>query len=78
MNKRYLELLKQASIEQYDPVTGCYQYILNPEKFAELLITECLLALEPNLYESDIEYRVDQAFYKRCERLIKKHFGIIE
>ena len=76
MNNRYLELQKQASIEQYDPYTGTYQYILNPQKFAELLITECLLALEPNLYESDIEYRVDQAFYKRCERIIKQHFGL--
>lgn len=76
MNLRYLELQKQASIEQYDPNTGSYQYILNPQKYAELLITECLLALEPNLYESDIEYRVDQAFYKRCERIIKQHFGL--
>lgn len=76
MNLRYLELQKQASIEQYDPNTGSYQYILNPQKFAELLVTECLLALEPNLYESDIEYRVDQAFYKRCERIIKQHFGL--
>lgn len=76
MNNRYLELQKQASIEQYDTNTGRYQYILNPQKFAELLITECLLALEPNLYESDIEYRVDQAFYKRCERIIKQHFGL--
>jgi len=76
MNLRYLELQKQASIEQYDPNTGSYQYILNPQKYAELLITECLLALEPNLYDSDIEYRVDQAFYKRCERIIKQHFGL--
>lgn len=78
MNQRYLEIQKLASTEQYDPVTGCYQYILNPEKFAELLVTECLLALEPSLYESDIEFKVDQAFYKRCERILKKHFGIVE
>jgi len=48
------------------------------EKFAELIVRECLLALEPDLYESDIEYRVDQAFYKKCERIIKKHFGVEE
>lgn len=46
------------------------------ERFGELIIQECLLALEPNLYESEIEYKVDQAFYKRCERIIKKHFKI--
>jgi hypothetical protein len=48
------------------------------KKFAELIIQECLLALEPDLYESDIEYKVDQAFYKKCERIIKKHFGVDE
>ena len=45
-------------------------------KFGNLVIQECLLALEPNFYESDIEYRVDQAFYLKCENIIKKHFGI--
>ena len=44
--------------------------------FGDLIIQECLLALEPNLYESDIEYKVDQAFYKKCERMILKHFGV--
>ena len=48
------------------------------QKFAELIIQECLLALEPDLYESDIEYKVDLAFYKKSERIIKKHFGVEE
>jgi len=30
--------------------------------------------LEPNLYTSDIEYKVDQAFYNKCNRIIKQHF----
>jgi hypothetical protein len=45
-------------------------------KFGNLIVQECLLALEPNLYESAISYKVDQAFYLKCERIIKKHFEI--
>lgn len=48
----------------------------NHEKFAQLIIQECLLALEPNLYESDIEFRVDLAFHKKCQRIINKYFEI--
>lgn len=41
MNERIRELQKQSSIKQWDPDTGCYRYILNPEKFAELIVREC-------------------------------------
>jgi len=69
MNERILELARQV---WPDPNISH----VNHMKFAELIIQECLLSLEPNLYESDIEYKVDQAIYKRCERIILKHFGI--
>ena len=74
MNERIQELALQADLMRYksDGIN------IKIEKFAELIIQDCLLALEPNLYESDIEYRVDQAFYKKCERIIKKHFGVEE
>ena len=81
MNERIKELKNQTldkhfsytwSKMDYDDVTKF------AEKFAELIIQECLLALEPDLYESDIEYKVDQAFYKKCERIIKKHFVVKE
>lgn len=44
--------------------------------FGELVLQEVLLSLEPNPYEKQIEHRVDAAFYQRCERIIKRHFGI--
>ena len=69
MNDRILELARQI---WPDPSISHTNHL----KFAELIIQECLLALEPDLYESDIEYKVDQAFYKRCERIIKHHFGV--
>ena len=71
MNERILELARQV---WPDPSINHTNHL----KFAELIIQECLLALEPDLYESDIEYKVDQAFYKKCERIIKKHFGVKE
>ena len=88
MNERITELYTQSLENKFDYGGGegvkpgeyysNYKTVLNAEKFAELIIQECLLALEPDLYESDIEYKVDQAFYKKCERIIKKHFGVDE
>lgn len=77
MNSRLEDLMYRAGLT----AQGCWDSMDDYdrkaiEKFADLIIQECLLALEPNLYESDIEYRVDQAIYKRCERIILKHFGI--
>ena len=79
MNIRIKELAEQAQdwADAHAPYASEeHEYFV--KKFAELIIQECLLALEPDLYESDIEYKVDQAFYKKCERIIKKHFGVEE
>lgn len=80
MNKRIRELAKQAGFQYIkdEGIGWAGNYNSSLPKFAELIIQECLLALEPDLYESDIEYKVDQAFYKKCERIIKKHFGVEE
>ena len=69
MNERIRQLQKQSSIEQWDPDTGCYRYILNPEKFAELIVRECCLLTE--------EYQHRVTFY-RADETIKKHFGVEE
>ena len=71
MNERIKQLMIQADYP-------APEIAKRAQKLAELIIQECLLALEPDLYESGIEYRVDQAFYKKCERIIKKHFGVEE
>lgn len=83
MNQRIQILAKQAGISTNhdigllisDPDKWVNHF---SEKFAELIVQECLLALEPNLYESDIEYRVDQAFYNKCKRIIINHFKVKE
>jgi hypothetical protein len=80
MNERIQELAEQAGFQYIkdEGIGWAGNYNSSLPKFAELIIQECLLALEPDLYESDIEYKVDQAFYKKCERIIKKHFGVEE
>lgn len=74
MNERLLELAHQAKIEfTYDPTetpmrafAECWEDEL--EKFAELIVRECGVALNPML--RDMVSR-GQAF-----DLIKKHFGV--
>lgn len=81
MNERIRELALQA---------GFSTWVLNPsketmsdtpellKKFAELIVQECLLSLEPDLYSKEIDYEFEQRFYKRCRAKIVKHFGIKE
>ena len=47
-------------------------------KFALLIVQECLLSLEPDLYSEEIDYEFEQRFYKRCRDKIVKHFGVEE
>ena len=70
MNERIKELAQTCWDRRLD---GMH---FDQEKFAELLIQECLLALEPNSMSSDIDYDVEEKFYKRSADKIKKHLGI--
>ena len=45
-------------------------------RFAQLIVQECLLSLEPDLYSKEIDYEFEQRFYKRCRDKIIKHFGV--
>jgi len=69
MNPRIEELAKQV---WPDPDINHTNHI----KFARLIIEECLLALEPDWYGTEIEYEFEQRFYSRCNGIIKKHFGL--
>ena len=72
MNHRIQELALQADLIRYksDGIN------IKIEKFAELLIQECLLALEPDSMASAIDYDVEEKFYKRSADKIKKHFEV--
>jgi hypothetical protein len=70
MNERIKELLKQAT-KEVDPYDRVWVFSkVNHEKFAELIVKECGVALRPML--RDMISR-GQAF-----DLIKKHFGVEE
>ena len=71
MNERIRELQKQSSIEQWDPDTGCYRYILNPEKFAELIVLECAGALDQTI--APTTHPMNSIGWK-----LKQHFGVSE
>ena len=72
MNNRIKELALQADLIRYksDGIN------IKIEKFAELLIQECLLALEPDPMASAIDYDVEEKFYKRSANKIKNHFEV--
>jgi len=74
MNNRIKELIKQATeVEHSHGAFGEYEkyYRLNPEKFAELIIKECLGILD-DLQESP------STEPKHCAKEIRKHFGVEE
>ena len=71
MNERIRELATKARLLTGWPV-GEVEY----QKFAELIVQECLLSLEPDLYSKEIDYEFEQRFYKRCSDKIIKHFGV--
>ena len=76
MNERIRLLAEQAGISvrgHYDE-TGSTPMEL--QKFAELIVQECLLSLEPDLYSEEIDYEFEQRFYRRCREKIAKHFGV--
>ena len=79
MNERIRKFQKQSSIEQWDPDIGCYRYILNPEKFAELIVRECIGIVE-NLSPGYKDYRdqIEDAFRRDCVAQMEQHFGVCE
>ena len=69
MNARIQELAEQCyQIE--DPHGRFPREVLNPEKFAELIVRECGVALSPMLR--------DMVSRGQAYDLIKRHFGVEE
>ena len=69
MNARIQELAEQCyQIE--DPHGRFPREVLNPEKFAELIVRECGVALSPMLR--------DMVSRGQAYDLIKQHFGVEE
>ena len=69
MNERIKELMKQAGTDS----SGKWMGLEHAEKFAELIIQECL----DQLHVSDWDEDYDKGIYWSREQ-IKNHFGVEE
>lgn len=72
MTPRIKELILKSGVVEYESDGK----MRNAERLAILVIEECLLALEPDWYASEIEYNVEQRLYHRSADIIRRHFGI--
>jgi hypothetical protein len=77
MNERIAKLYDQAIIIEDGGDYVCGE--LDPEKFAELIIRECVSTVE-NLSPGYQDYRnqIEDAFRRDCVEQIKQHFGVEE
>jgi len=75
MNKRIRELFEQAHIQPPATVSGQFAFTppktFSPEKFAELIVKECLVVInQSNGVGDDDVIKISQD--------VKKHFGVEE
>ena len=70
MNKRIIELAEQCRIETYGVNGELLVADFDEQKFAELIVRECCVALSPMLR--------DMVSRGQAYDLIKQHFGVEE
>jgi hypothetical protein len=68
MNERIQELMKQSMVEHQ------FAMRFSPEKFAELIVRECISALDEKIYRS-IDGDGDEIW---ADLILKEHFGVGE
>ncbi len=78
MNERIQELMKQSMVEHQ------FDYRFSPEKFAELIVKECVCLVLNGKYDEE-KFRADDEFHQghNCAldgtaEGIKLHFGVEE
>ncbi len=76
MNERMRQLARQSRIDVYGLGTDNAKWEAALDRFGQALIQECLLALEPDPMASEIDYDVEEKFYKRSAAKIQKHFDL--
>ena len=70
MNERIKELVRESNLDVYGLGKEKYKWEYTVEKFAELIVLECGVALSPMLR--------DMISRGQAYDLIKKHFGVEE
>lgn len=80
MNPRIQELILQAGFEPHYEPDGTFSYSEQFEKFAELIVKECLYIVQigaKNIRECDIKTDlVVVEEYDKTFKYIKEHFGV--
>ena len=76
MNERLRQLVRQSRIDVYALGTDNAKREAAVNRFAQSLIQECLLSLEPDPMAPEIDYDVEEKFYRRSAEKIKRHFEI--
>ena len=79
MNERIFELAKQADLIQWDTLpsgarTPDHESVVKAKKFAELIVRECISALEEKIHRS-IDHEGDEIW---ADLILKEHFGVEE
>ena len=72
MTERIKELFKQTALHRNDHTTE--QRLYEVEKFAELIVRECISALEEKIHRS-IDHEGDEIW---ADLILKEHFGVEE
>jgi hypothetical protein len=74
MNERIQELAEQAGLEyNFDPMTW-----LKYEKFAELIVRECIDTLDqlPVYFKNENDRQIERDTISDCIRAIEQRFGV--
>jgi len=73
MNERIRELAEQCTVQEFSDCTGGFE-TFNKEKFALLIVRECLKIVEPDRTSGD-EWCVT---LDETAQSIRQHFGVEE
>ena len=76
MNERIQELAEQATTIEYGVDNGFDRVTFDKQKFAELIVRECIFVMKSTVDESiDFDRKLDETS-SWIESDIKKHFGV--
>jgi hypothetical protein len=76
MNERIQKLIEQATTIEYGVDNGFDRVTFDKEKFAELIVRECISTLEEKIYRSiDGDGDGDEVW---SDLILKEHFGVEE
>ena len=73
MNERIEKLLEQCQIETYGVNGELLEIGVDAEKFAELIVRECVESIPADGHRGDFGRAVEF-----CQQQIKQHFGVEE